>query len=147
MDSDSRGDVVDSYVAAIQHDHVDVDGYRVVGVVRKPTHWFHDVVDVNHRALGPPENLLEEVKSRADELRNDGVDDDEAAWSAWREVEFERRYLTHLEESEDAESSLHEVESLVLDGVDVCFVCYEDTDRKPCHRVPLKQMLLRRLNG
>ncbi len=141
------GAVVDSYVAALQHGHVDVSSNRVVGVVRKPTPWFHDVVDVNHRALGPPENLLDEVKARASSLESKGVEDDEATWTAWRDVDFERRYLDYLEGSEDADRALEKVGRRVRDGVDVCLVCYENTERKPCHRVALKEVLLRRVRN
>jgi hypothetical protein len=63
------GTLSDTYVAAIQHDLVDLpeDAYRL-GVVRKPTPWFHGAVDDNERALGPPASLLDEMATREDEL-------------------------------------------------------------------------------
>ncbi|MFT4884049.1 MAG: hypothetical protein ACI8U4_001562, partial [Natronomonas sp.] len=42
------GSVSETYVAAIQHDLVDLDGATAVGVVRQPTGWFYGSVDENH---------------------------------------------------------------------------------------------------
>lgn len=44
----------DTYVAALQHDLVDVSmEATLVGVVRRPTGWFRTTIDENYPVLGP----------------------------------------------------------------------------------------------
>jgi len=142
------GSVYDSYVAALQHDNADVpeDATRI-GVVRRPTPWFYGAVDENQPALAPPENLLDETKSRQAALEDEGVADAEAHNRAMDEVGFADRYLQHVESDSDAQTALDDLESRVRDGEDVVLVCYENTDEKRCHRTALRERLRDRLDA
>lgn len=137
-----RGRVFDTYVAALQHDIADVpdDAHRV-GVVRRPAPWFHGQVDENLRALGPPEVLLDEVKTRYRELCDAGVDEDEAHNRALDEVSYDERYLEHVGSDPDARAALASIRERLDAGTDVALVCYEDTEHKRCHRTLLRDLL------
>ena len=136
-----RGTVRDTYVAAIQHDLVELSGdEHLVGVVRRPTPWFHGAVDENRPALGPPEDLLTDVKERAEDLKRQGICDEGAHNAAWDEVSYDERYAAHLAESEAAQAALTELEERLAAGEDVVLVCYEGEDKR-CHRRTLRDRL------
>ncbi|MCU4798791.1 DUF488 domain-containing protein [Halobacteria archaeon HArc-gm2] len=135
------GKLTDTYVAAIQHDLADLpEGARRVGVVRKPTPWFHGAVDENRPALGPPRDLLEEFQAREEEFKLDGMCDEGAHNAAWEELDFEDRYCEYLE-TEEARSAVADLRETLADGTDVVLVCYENTDQKRCHRTILREEL------
>jgi uncharacterized protein YeaO (DUF488 family) len=137
------GDLFDTYVAALQHDLVDLpDDTRRVGVVRSPTPWFHGVVDENQPALGPPSELLEEFQAREESFKLDGMCEEGAHNAAWEELDFERRYRAHLA-TEEAQAAMDDLCDL-LEDVDVALVCFENTDQKRCHRTVLREELERR---
>jgi len=93
----SQGALRDTYLAALQHDLIDIpEGATLVGVVRSPTRWFSPAVDENQRALGPPQSLLDEFKQRSEGLEAEGLDDADAHNAAWEDVDFEPRYREHL---------------------------------------------------
>ncbi|WP_049894294.1 DUF488 domain-containing protein [Salinarchaeum sp. Harcht-Bsk1] len=139
------GTVHDTYVAAIRHDLVDLpEDARRIGVVRRPTSWFHGAVDENVPALGPPEDLLEDAKQREEDLKLQGICDDDAQNVAWDEVDFAERYRDYLETEEGsvAEDRLAE---LLREGTDVVLVCFENTEKKRCHRTILREVLEERV--
>ncbi|MCF2165394.1 DUF488 family protein [Halobacterium salinarum] len=126
-----NGMLRDTYLAALQHDHVEPDSEALVlGVVRKPMHGFSSVVDENRPALAPPTDLLDEVKEVADDVGHN---------EACRELRFEDRYLDHLE-TPAAQNAMHDLLD-VLQERDVWLVCYENTEQKICHRTTLKDEL------
>lgn len=134
--------VSDSYVAALQHDLVEVpEGARLVGVVRRPTRWFSAAVDENRPALGPPTDLLDETKAREEEFKMQGVCDEEAHNAAWAETDFEARYREHLAADPDAEAALEALADVVRAGTPVVLVCYENTEHKRCHRTLVRAEL------
>lgn len=135
-----RGQLRDTYVAAIQHDLVELpaDALRL-GVVRRPTQWFHPHVDENEPALGPPDHLLDEFRTRYEHLEMEGLADEEAHNTAWDEIDYDQQYRAYLEESEDAREAVQRVVDLIINGTDVVLVCFENTEQKRCHRTLLKE--------
>ncbi|MFB6234497.1 MAG: DUF488 family protein [Halopenitus sp.] len=137
-----HGQVRDTYVAAIQHDKVDLAGDELlVGVVRRPHSWFHGQVDENRPALAPPEDLLDEFKERASTLEAEGRSDRAAHNEAWDAVDFDARYREYLAESTDAREAMTDLTERLAAGDDVVLVCYENTDEKRCHRTLLREEL------
>ncbi|MFB6227513.1 MAG: DUF488 domain-containing protein [Halobacteriales archaeon] len=135
-----NGTLFDTYVAALQHDLVDLpDGVATVGVVRRPTRWLHPYVDENLAALGPPEDLLDAFQTRHTALTEQGFEDPEAHNRAWEDVNYDQRYRTYLEESADAQTALDRLRTWLQEGRDVALVCYENTDDKRCHRTLLRE--------
>jgi len=142
------GTVTDTYVAALQHGIADLpDGAAIVGVVRRATPWFHAQVEENRPALGPPEALLAEVKERHEALVADGIADAEGHNAAMDDVNYDERYLEHLDTSPDAKAALADLRDRVASGEDVALVCYENTDEKRCHRTLLRDRLKQELSG
>lgn len=139
-----NGQVSETYVAAIQHDLVDLDGATPVGVVRRPTGWFHGVVAENVPAVGPPEELLDEIKTRQEELAMRGLCDEEAHNAAWEETDFEARYRSFLSEDRDAEATIGDLVERLRSGEDLTLVCFEADDKR-CHRHALVDVLESRL--
>ena len=136
------GTLTDTYVAALRHDSADVPpGATLLGVVRKPTPWFHSAVDENVPALSPPGELVDETKARQEELEAEGVGDAEAHNRAMDDVDFDARYLAYLDESEDARAAMADVRDRLAVGEDVALVCYENTENKRCHRTLLGERL------
>lgn len=135
------GTLTDTYVAAIQHDLVDLpESVRRVGVVRKPTRWFHGVVDENWPTLGPPEDLLDDFQEREERFKRQGMCDEGAHNAAWEELDFAERYREYLD-SHEAQSALEDIRNFLDHGTDVALVCYENTDQKRCHRTILRDVL------
>ena len=135
------GTVSETYVAAIQHDLVDLEGATPVGVVRRPTGWFHGVVAENVPELGPPPDLLDEVKERQEDLAMAGMCDTGAHNAAWEETDFEARYREHVASDPDAQAALESLRERVRDGEDVALVCFEGDDKR-CHRHAAREMFL-----
>ncbi|WP_227131950.1 DUF488 family protein, N3 subclade [Halorubellus salinus] len=146
-ESGGRGRVFDTYVAALQHDLADVGDATRVGVVRRPTSWFSASVDENDRALAPVEGLLDETKRLQEDFEMRGVCEEEAHNEAWLEVDFAERYRAHLASDADAAVALDALAERVRDGEDVALVCFENTDKKRCHRTILRDVLEARLDG
>ena len=135
------GEIFDTYVAALQHDLTSLPSdARRVGVVRKPTPWFHGVVDENRPALGPSDDLLDEFQTRRDEFGLQGMCDEGAHNAAWEELDFAERYRDHLD-TDEARAAISELSDLLDSGTDVALVCYENTDSKRCHRTILRDVL------
>lgn len=142
------GTLSDTYVAAIQHDLVDLDAdTELVGVVRRPTRWFNPQVDENLPALGPPTDLFEAFRARMNELVEEGMDEETAHNTAWSAVDYDRRYREHLETSAEAAAALDDLLDRLAGGTDIALVCYENTDDKRCHRTVLRDYLETRRNG
>lgn len=138
--------VEDTYVAALQHDLVEVpEDAALVGVVRRPTPWFWGAVDRNESAVGPPADLLDEVKDLEEEFKMAGICEEEANAAAWDEADFAERYRTFLERNEDAQAALDDFATTVREGTPVYLVCYENTAKKRCHRTILREALEERL--
>lgn len=140
------GTVSETYQAALAHDLVDTGDATLVGVVRRPTGWFHGSVDENVPALAPPEDLLDETEQRAEDLKMAGLCDEEAHNAAWDETDFEARYRQHLAESAEAREAVDDVVRRVRDGESICLVCFEG-EKKRCHRHALQAELEARLDG
>jgi uncharacterized protein YeaO (DUF488 family) len=131
-----------TYVAALQHDLADVPREATrVGVVRRPTPWFHAVVDENVDSVAPPADLLEAFKDRCDDLEMQGLCAEGAHNAAWDELDFEERYREHLANSAGAQEAIAELRSRLAAGEDLVLVCYENTDQKRCHRTVLLEEL------
>lgn len=136
----------ETYVAALQHDLVDVPpDSTLVGVVRRPTGWFRTTIDENYPALGPPPDLLDEFKQRHEEFTMRGMCDEGAHNAAWEEVGFEDRYRTHLAETAAARDAAAELADRLRAGEQLVLVCFENTDQKRCHRTLLGDHLTARL--
>ncbi|MDG5759709.1 DUF488 family protein [Natronococcus sp. A-GB1] len=136
------GTLADTYVAAIQHDLADLpDEATRVGVVRKPAPWFHAAVDENVPELGPPVDLLEAVRGTEEDLKRQGLCDEGAHNAAWDQVDFGERYQEHLEESPEAQADLEELADRLGDDESLALVCYENTEKKRCHRTILREQL------
>jgi hypothetical protein len=100
----------DTYVAALQHDLVDVSPEAtLVGVVRRSTGWFRTTIDENFPALGPPEDLLNGFKQRYEDFKMQGLCDEGAHNVAWNEIGFEDRYQTYLTEATNAQDAVDEL--------------------------------------
>jgi uncharacterized protein YeaO (DUF488 family) len=134
------GTVEETYVAAIQHDLVDLEGATRVGVVRRPTGWFYGAVDENVPDLGPPEDLLAAVEERQEDLKMAGMCDEGAHNAAFEETDFEARYREYLESDPDARAALEPLRGRVRDGEDLALVCFEGDDKR-CHRHTLLEYL------
>ena len=136
------GTLTDTYVAALQHDLVDLSAETErVGVVRKPTRWLHAVVDDNRPALGPPASLLEAFQEREESLAVDGLCAEEAHNAAWDAVDFDARYREYLQNDATGAAAVDELRRLLEAGTDVALVCYENTETKRCHRTILADEL------
>ncbi|MDS0478451.1 DUF488 family protein [Natrinema sp. 1APR25-10V2] len=140
----ARGTLTDTYVAAIQHDLAELpaDATRV-GVVRQPTSWFHAAVDENRPALGPPHELLESVRDAAEEMKMQGLCEEGAHNAAWDQVGFGEAYRNHLETDDDARAAVAALEDRLAAGESLALVCYENTEKKRCHRTILREALER----
>nr|WP_305794300.1 DUF488 family protein [Halomarina rubra] len=138
----------DTYVAALQHDLVDLPAdTTLVGVVRRPTGWFQSTVDENHPALGPPPDLLDEVQRRREDLAQRGVCDEEAHNAAWTEASFDRRYRDHIDESAEARAAVADLLERLRSGERLALVCFENTEKKRCHRTLLRERLAEHLRA
>ncbi len=132
----------DTYVAALQHDAFDpAPEETLVGVVRRPTPWFHGAVDENEPRVAPPAALLDDAKARQAELEADGVADDDAHNRAWADVDFDRRYREHLASDDDARGAVADLRERLDAGESLVLVCFENTERKRCHRTILRDVL------
>ncbi|QLG48628.1 DUF488 domain-containing protein [Natrinema halophilum] len=138
----ARGTLADTYVAAIQHDLADLPADTTrVGVVRRPTSWFHAAVDENQPALGPPADLLESMRHREEDMKMQGLCEEGAHNAAWDQVGFEEAYREHLETEAKAQAALATLEDRLAAGESVALVCYENTEKKRCHRTILREVL------
>ncbi|WP_323172566.1 DUF488 family protein [Natrialba sp. PRR66] len=140
----ARGTLTDTYVAALQHEFADVpaDATRV-GVVRSPTSWFHAAVDENVPELGPPADLLDAIRTAEEDLKMRGICDEEAHNAAWDQVAFGDAYREHLATADEAQTALAALSTRLDDGEDLALVCYENTEKKRCHRTILRAELER----
>lgn len=58
-------------------------------MVRRPTHWLNAQVDENIPALAPPEELLDDIKSEHEALKDEGLEDANAHNRAMEAVDYE----------------------------------------------------------
>lgn len=137
-----RGTLTDTYVAAIQHELVDLptDATRV-GVVRQPTSWFHAAVDENIPALGPPTDLLEAMRDAKEDMKMQGLCEEGAHNAAWDQVGFGEAYREYLEDSDEARAAVASLEDRLSSGESLALVCFENTEKKRCHRTVLGEFL------
>lgn len=137
------GGLHDTYVAALQHGLADVpETATLVGVVRRPTPWFHAAVDENRPALAPPPALLDEVEQRRERLAMRGLCAEEAHNAAWEGVDFGSRYREHLRSDEEARATLSDLRERLAGGESLALVCFENTAKKRCHRTALRELLV-----
>jgi len=98
-------------------------------------------MDVNRPALGPPRDLLEAFQEREEAFKLDGMCDEGAHNATWEELDFEERYREYLG-TDEARAALTELRAALADGTDIALVCYENTDKKRCHRTILRDVLV-----
>lgn len=133
----------DTYVAALQHDLADLPaGATLVGVVRRPTGWFHASVDENHPAVAPPAALLDSFEDRKEAFAMRGLCAEEAHNAAWDTVDFAARYRRHLRTDPSARETVADLCERLWSGESLALVCFENTDTKRCHRTILREHLL-----
>ena len=145
-ETQGTGTLADTYVAAVQHDLADLpDDATLVGVVCKPAPWFHATVDENRPELGPPADLLESMRDAEEEMKMQGLCEEGAHNAAWDRVGFGEAYREHLETSADARAALEELTDRLEAGESLALVCYENTEKKRCHRSILRARLEERL--
>lgn len=145
VDVDADGDLRETYVAAIQHDMVELDeDETLVGVVRRPTGWFRAAVEENVQAVGPPDWLLDETRERHEDLKRRGMCDEGAHNGAWEETNFADHYREYLRSDDDARAALENLADRVRDGESLVLVCFEG-ESKRCHRHLLVDELESRL--
>ncbi|WP_226007410.1 DUF488 domain-containing protein [Natrinema salinisoli] len=138
----ARGTLADTYVAAIQHDLAELPSDTTrVGVVRQPTSWFHATVDENYPELGPPADLLESMRDAAEDMKMQGLCEEGAHNAAWDQVGFDEAYREHLAESDEAQAALAALKDRLASGESLALVCYENTEKKRCHRTILRERL------
>ncbi|AEH37388.1 DUF488 domain-containing protein [Halopiger xanaduensis] len=146
--SESEGELADTYVAAVQHDLADLpDGAALVGVVRRPAPWFHAAVDENYPELGPPADLLESMREIEDDMKMQGLCEKGAHNAAWDQVGFDEAYRDHLETSADAQAAIEDLAERLESGESIALVCFENTEKKRCHRTILRERLAERLEA
>ncbi|WP_338729504.1 DUF488 family protein [Haladaptatus sp. DJG-WS-42] len=137
----TEGTLTDTYLAAIQHDLAELpEETTLVGVVRKPTRWFSGAVDENIPALGPPADLLSATKTRHEDLKLQGFCDEEAHNAAWDGCDFESRYREYLT-TDEAQAAMQRLRSRLESGENIALVCFENTNKKRCHRTILRAEL------
>ncbi|MFC6990877.1 DUF488 family protein [Haladaptatus sp. GCM10025707] len=135
------GTLSDTYLAAIQHDLAELPPEStLVGVVRKPTRWFSGAVDENIPELGPPDALLSETKIRQEDMKMQGFCDEEAHNAAWEDCDFEANYREHLQSGE-AQEAMARLRERLDAGENLALVCFENTQKKRCHRTILREEL------
>lgn len=136
----------DTYVAAIQHELVDLPKEAtLVGVARQPTGWFRSAVDENYPSLGPPPELLDEFTQRHEDFKLQGMCDEGAHNAAWDELGFDDQYLTHIEETTTAQETISALVHRLEAGEELVLVCFENTNQKRCHRTLLRNHIADRL--
>ena len=141
-----RGTVDETYAAALREDLVNVDGATLVGVARRPTSRFRALVDENYPDLGPPEALLEEARSRREDLKARGLCEEGAHNAAWEDTRFASRYEDHLDATDGVEERLAALADRVRGGEDVVLVCFPGENER-CHRRLLGERLRNRLDA
>lgn len=138
------GSIRETYHAALAHGLVNLpEGTTRIGVVRRPTSWFHGEVDENISALAPPEALLDDFQQRREDFKMQGMCDEGAHNAAWEELKFEERYQEHLD-GDDAQAALSALADRVASGEDVALVCYEGNSKR-CHCHTLEEKLAARV--
>ncbi len=136
------GDLRETYAAALKHDLIDLEGdERLVGVVRRPLPWLLGQVDENLPELGPPTDLLDAVKTRYEELQENGLSDARAHNQALTDLDYRERYVAYLEGSTKAQEAIQHILEMLSQGEDVVLVCYENTEEKRCHRTILQELI------
>lgn len=132
----------DTYVAALQHDLVSFPKQvTLVGVVRRPTGWFRSIIDENYPMLGQPPDLLDECKQRYESFKMQEMCDEGAHNAAWNAVGFEERYRSYLTTNVDAKEAIAELTDRLRADEPLVLVCFENTDKKRCHRTLLQEYL------
>jgi|AntDeeMetagen192_2_1112575.scaffolds.fasta_scaffold22415_2 uncharacterized protein YeaO (DUF488 family) len=119
------GTIHDTYHAALQHSHDEPDDSDlVVGVVRRPMYGIEAYLDENWPELAPSNELLDEFKTKADEIGHN---------EAVSAVNFRERYEESLDGTEQ-EARINQIVEEIRSGRNVWVVCFENTDDKFCHR-------------
>ncbi|MFC5368851.1 DUF488 family protein [Salinirubrum litoreum] len=133
----------DTYVAALQHDLAALpEGTTLVGVVRRPTGWFHAAVDENYPEVAPPDALLDDFEEQQEAFAMRGLCAEEAHNAAWDAVDFGERYRRHLQTDSSARDGVADLRDRLRAGESLALVCFENTDAKRCHRTMLREHLL-----
>ena len=110
----------------------------VLGVVRYPRDFVDRVVDRNVPALAPPEELLDAYKTVEDAAERDELRNPSAV--AWESVNFDERYLDHLDGA-GQQQVIAEIRDRLRDDLDVFLVCWEK-DVRTCHRRLLAEAIV-----
>ena len=70
-----------------------------------------------------------------------GLCEEGAHNAAWDETGFEEAYRESLKDSSEAQAALEDLESRLVEGESLALVCYENTEKKRCHRTILRDRL------
>ncbi|RQG89349.1 DUF488 family protein, N3 subclade [Natrarchaeobius chitinivorans] len=101
----------------------------VFGVVRFPQDFVDRLTDRNIPAVAPPADLLEAYKTVEEAAEENGEPNPAAI--AWDSVEYEGRYLAHLEQA-GPQTVVGELADRTRER-DIWLVCWEN-DARWCHR-------------
>jgi len=130
--ADGRAQLRHTHKGALASGDVQPDEDDLIfGVVRETMYGIDRQIDRNEESLAPPSDLLQEFKQIADDVGHNAAVD---------AVDFRTRYLDHLS-NEAPQEAMSDVIETVEDGTSVWLVCYEDTDKKFCHRLILYNQL------
>lgn len=133
-----------TYFGGLGTELAPADADAVVGVVRRPKEFVHNVVDRNEPALGPPESLLDAYKRVVDAAEADGHPQPRAV--AWRSAAVEQQYREHLTRRRPRRVLAALREQYRASSGDTVLVCWE-RDVRHCHWRPLAEVLADGLDG
>jgi uncharacterized protein YeaO (DUF488 family) len=96
-------------------------------------------VDVGFPSIfSPSENLLSDFNELKWEFMQKGKTEQEARKSAWKKIDFERRYRKEIESKPPVINQLKKIKKLAEEK-DVYLYCY--CGKKPCHRFILIDLI------
>lgn len=103
-----------------------------VAVVSLPRHGIEDTVDEVWPEVGMPERALKTFLARRAGYRGNSAIDDPHN-QAYEDVGLREVYLSHLENSVEAQRRVSDATERVVAGENITLVCYEG-DGEKCHR-------------
>ncbi|MEY7847906.1 DUF488 family protein [Natrarchaeobius sp. A-rgal3] len=118
-----------TYFGGLNSSYEPAEKDAVFGVVRFPQDFVARLTDRNIPAVAPPAELLEAYKTVEDAAEENGEPNPAAI--AWDSVDYERRYLAHLEQA-GPRTVVDELTERARER-DIWLVCWEK-DARWCHR-------------
>ena len=86
---------------------------KVFAITHPPWYTISNRIDERLEGLNPPRQLTEDWNRNVAEL---------GPYQTWEEIDFEKRYIQHIELAPPAEAALRKIKMLLNVG-DVCLVC------------------------